>query len=256
MAADTLEHKVFGHGNFAYNVAEFERWDSIAEIQARRAGTPLDELEPQTSPKDMQIKWFYGSDAPAYSMRKGQHILEIYDFNDVDIFPDKSKSVSTIRDQGYALSKLQDLEDKARVVNLSDDKFSEFVVKDQDSYSHITYELADAKKGIEHFKRKYGIEATKLFTAMHGEKIYSDQGVDGRFREGQTTSNIYFQNQSITESGLDGQEEGTKVLRGAYLGRHEDSSVVDLGDRFFNESARVSGVVRKSGEAGSMQKEA
>ncbi|MBD3164071.1 hypothetical protein GF323_02650 [Candidatus Woesearchaeota archaeon] len=253
MKAETLEHKVLGPGNFADNVAEFERWDSIAEIQARRAGTPLDKLEPETNPETMQRQWYYGSDAPAYSMRKGRHTLEIYDFNDKDIFQDKSESVRTIRAQGYQLAKLSDLEDKTRTINLSDKKFNRFVTRDNSYYSHITYELADVKKGIKHFKRKYGAEATKLFTAKHGEDVYSEEGVKGRFREGQETANIYFQNQSVTESRLAGQEEGTKVLRGAYLLRHGDGSVVGLDGRFIDGGALVSGVVRKSGEAGTKQ---
>lgn len=146
--------------------------------------------------------------------------------------------------------KLQDLEDKTRAVNLSDKKFNRFVTRDNDNYSHITYKLADVKKGVIHFRRKYGVEAAKLFTAMHGENVYSEQGVRGRFREGQKTANIYFQNQSVTEVGLTGQEEGTKVLRGAYLGRRDGGSFVGLGNGFDVGSARVSGVVRKSGEAG------
>lgn len=253
MGAKTLEHKVLGPGNFADNVAQFERWDSIAEIQARRAGTPLDKLESETSPETMHRQWYYGSDAQAYSMRNGKHTLEIFDFNDNDIFPDKSESVRTIRQQGYALSKLQDLEDKTRVINLSDEKFNRFVEKDNEDYSHIKYLISDVVKGKDHFKRKYGAEATKFFTAMHGEEVYSEQGVKGRFREGQETTNIYFQNHSITEARLDGQEEGTKVLRGAYLNRRVYGSGVGLGGRFYYVNAHVSGVVRKSGEAGAKQ---
>jgi len=256
MVAGTLEHKVLGPGNFADNVAQFERWDSIAEIQARRADTPLDGLVPEISPEAMQEQWYYGSTAPAYFIRNGKHILEIHDFNDTGRFPDKSGSVMAIRKDGDQLSKLQDLEDKARVVNLSDKKLNRFVIKDSNDYSHISYELADAKKGIKHFKRKYGAEATKLFTAMHGEDVYSEEGVKGRFRAGQTTANIYFQNQPVTEARLKGQEQGTKVLRGAYLDGRDYDSVVVLDGRFVNGFAHVSGVVEKSGEAGAPQKEA
>jgi hypothetical protein len=253
MVSETLEHRILGPGNFANNVAKFERWDSIAEIQARRAETPLDKLEPETSSEAMQGQWYYGSDAQAYSMRNRKHTLEIYDFNDKDIFPDKSESVRTIRSQGYQLAKLSDLEDKTRVINLSDKKFNRFVTKDNDNYSHITYELADVKKGIKHFKRKYGAEATKLFTANHGEDVYSEKGVKGMFRKGQTIANIYFQNQSVTEFRLDSQEESTKVLRGAFLYGHYDDSDVALDVWFYDDGALVSGVVRKSGEAGAKQ---
>lgn len=250
METKTLEHRVLGPGNFADNVAKFERWDSIAEIGARRAGTHLDGLKPEKNPKDMQLQWFYGSDAQAYSIGDGRHTLEIFDFNNTYIFPNKSDSVRTIRAQGYQLAKILDLEDKTRVINLSDKKFNKFVTRDNDNYSHIAYELADVKKGLNHFKRKYGAEATKLFTANHGEDVYSEEGVKGRFRKGQTTASIYFQNQSITERRLDGQEAGTKMLRGAYLDGHDVDSLVFLDDGFDFDGALVSGVVKKSGEAG------
>lgn len=60
---------------------------------------PLDKLKPETSPETMQGQWYYGSDAQAYSMRNGNHILEIYDFNDGKLFPDKSESIRTIKSQ-------------------------------------------------------------------------------------------------------------------------------------------------------------
>lgn len=235
----TLEHKVFGPGNSAHYLAQFQRWDSIAEIQA---GIPSDGLEPETRPKDMH----YGSDAPAYSIRNGEHILELYNLNDEEHFPDKSEVVRTIGERGYELLKLQDLEDKTRVIHLSDKEFNMFVTEDTDDASHITYELADVTKGIRHFKKKYGAEATKLFTAMHGKDAYSKQGVKGRFKEGQEKTYIYFINQSVTEDMLNRQEEGTKFLRSAYLRWLEFGSFVVLNRRFSSDFSFVSGVVKKS----------
>ncbi|MBD3163977.1 hypothetical protein GF323_02145, partial [Candidatus Woesearchaeota archaeon] len=216
-AASTLEHKVLGLSNFANNINQFTRMDSVAEIQARRARTPLDELEPEISPEAMQRQWYYGSDIQAHSIRDGDHIMELYDLNDEEHFSDRLEVVRTLRNQGYQISKLQDLEDKTRVVNLSDWKLNTFVTKDNNDYSYITFKISDVVQGKAHFEKTYGAEATKIFTSKHGEDVYSEQGVKGRFREDQEETFIYFQNQSVTEARLRGQEKGAKVLRGAYL---------------------------------------
>jgi hypothetical protein len=250
MSTTTLEHKVLGPGDFAANAAELQRWDSIAEIQARRAGKPSDQLEPTISPEDMRRQRFYGSDAPAYSMRDGNHVLELYDLNNDDYFPDKSEFVSTLRRDGNYFSKLPDLEDRAGVINLSDEKFKEHVTRDNDAYSHITFQISDVVEGKKHFEETYGTEAAKLFSEIHGEEVYSEEGVKGRFREGLTAANIYFLNQEVTVAQLDGKEEGTKLLSGAFLGGLGAGSDVGLGYRFYVGDAHVSVVVEKSGAAG------
>lgn len=255
MVAETLEHKVLGPGNFAENVAEFERWDSIAEIQARRAGTPLDGIViPEEKKESMLGKWFYASNAAAYSIQDGNHVLEIYDLNNSEHFPDKSEFVTTLREDENYFSKLPNLEDSAKTINLSDGQFKRFVTKDNDNYSHITYKISDVMQGKDHFESVYGTEATKLFTAMHGEEVYSQEGVKGRFRKNLGATNIYFVNQDVTVERLTGKEDGTKLLRGAYLLRLDVGSLVGLDVRFDDDNVRVSGVVERSGEAGDTEK--
>ena len=60
-------------------------------------------------------------------------------------------------------------------------------------------------------------------------------------------------NEDITSNKLAGKEEGTKLLRGAYLARLDVGSYVGLIDGFNYVSALVSGVVKKSGVAGATQ---
>ena len=78
--------------------------------------------------------------------------------------------------------KLPDLEDTARTINLSDEKFNKFVTKGKE-YSHIAVNISDVVQGKEHFEETYGTEAAKLFTAVHGEKVHSEKGLKGRFRK-------------------------------------------------------------------------
>ncbi len=246
MVRDTLEHKVLIPDNIADSVAEFERWDSIAEIQSRRAGTPLNGIIiSEKKQESMKNSCFYGSNAAGYSIKNGNHILEIYDLNNEDNFPDKSEFITTLRQEGNYFSKVPDIGDTTKTINLSDEKFNQFVTKANDNHSYINYEISDVTQGKDHFENVYGTEATKLFTAIHGEEAYG-KGAEGRFKN--RTTNIAFMNQNITESELKGKEEGTKLFRGAYICKLTIDSDVGLDDMFGNQFAEVSGIVNKSGK--------
>ena len=327
MGTQTLEHKVLGQRTFADIVTELKRWDSLAELQARRAGTPLNGAEMQESEQGkMQDGFYYASDVAAYSIQDGNYILELYDLNSEVDFPNKSEFVKTLMTSGNYFLKLPDLEDKARTINLSDEKFNEFVhsysedkartikrslseeevanilgtdtagcpqrsialdvtkrnlTGDPVDRPYITFDISDVIKGKNHFEETYGTEAAKLFTAVHGEEVYSQEGVKGRFRVNEEpdeieaeklftamlergiyipegieggfrgnsiTTRIYFLNQKVTINGLAGREEGTKSLRGAFLDNIDSDSYVSLDKQFAIDFAHVSGVVKKSGK--------
>ena len=254
MTSITLEHKVLGPGNFVENVGNLKRWDSVREMSSIRAGKPLDnriEL-PEGRSEEMQGIWLYGGDAVAYSIQDGQHFLELYDANNPEHIPDKSKFISTLRGGNDYRRKLPNLEDNTKRINLSDKKFNEFVTNPKDSnYSYITFKITDAVQGKEKFEEIYGSEATKLFTALHGEDVYSEDGIKGRFKESPKSTNVYFLNKNFTEGKLEGEQfKEMKLLRGACLNGLGDDSNVGLGSRFDDDSARVSGVVERAAEGG------
>lgn len=245
----SLEHTVLGPGNFAQNFAALHHIDSVAEIQAKR-----------TASKQMQDQWFYAGLAAAYSTRNNRHIMELYDLNDSQLFPDKASFVNNVRGSESYTMQIPD-QDRKQAINLSDEKFNRFVTRDNDQYSHVSFQLSDIAfyasnitKGRKRFKRIYGAEAEKLFTTLHGKDIYSKEGIEGKFSTHHTETNVYFLNKDYTEKQIP-KGVGAKLMRAAFLCGLVDGSCVDLDVRFDDGDALVSGVVQRPGEAGEKTKE-
>ena len=245
----TLEHVILGPGNFEENISTLDKMHSIVEIQKLK----------QTNPK-MQNERYYGADVAAYDIQNGNNILQLYNLNNIANFTedkefDKADFISKLRGkENKYFKKLSNLEDEALKINLSDKKLNNHVQRDINFYSYITYNMSDVVKGKKHFEDVYGKEATKLFTAMHGEEVYSEEGIKGKFKKGLSQTRIYFVNKNIVEDALQNKVEGTKYLRAAYLSRLDFDSVVHLDNRFDYDYARVSGVVGNVAEGDVLQK--
>lgn len=230
-----LEH-VMDSGNFAENITSFKYFDSIEDINRK---LPTD--------KDFENKLIYTSLVPTYSIDKdGNFILELNDLNS-GIIKDKARFVGALRNHQRYLDIVDDLEDKSKVINLSDEKFNKFVSKYLGGYN-IEVATADLIKGKEYFEGKYGNVTAKFFEAVLGPAIFWQSGIVGEIAKNQDKLPISFESKEGVQKSLSYQEPGTKYMHASLVSTHKGQYSVSLDDNLLKIAAFTSGYVQKTKE--------